>query len=332
MTANSAITLAHLSDLHMPRPGFASPRHWTIKRSLGYINWQRGRKRAFAREATDAIVADLLKKAPDHIAVTGDLTNFGLPDELDDATKWLTALGPSSKVSVVPGNHDIYVPLRSDIGTARWAEYMRSDQYGASLTAAMNPLPPPGGDIRDAFPYVRRMGNVALIGLNSSLPMPPFVAAGVLGQQQLDRLEDLLKQLAKNQLFRLIIVHHPPLKSLAGYRRGLRDANQFADVLRRAGAELVLHGHNHTNTSVTTEGPNGPVPVIGIAAAGMVKNHKQPGALARYNLITINDAGTPNCQVHLTGYGLLSPNGPVVELENRDVPVGRADLGVMAGA
>ena len=38
----------------------------------------------------------------------------------------------------------------------------------------------------EAFPFVRMLGPVALIGINSAVPTPPLVASGRLGAAQLD--------------------------------------------------------------------------------------------------------------------------------------------------
>ena len=54
----------------------------------------------------EAIKAD----KPDHLAVTGDLVNLALDAELELARLWLETLGRPEDVSVVPGNHDAYVP------------------------------------------------------------------------------------------------------------------------------------------------------------------------------------------------------------------------------
>ena len=37
-------TIAHISDVHLsPIDGF-TPRHWSLKRALGYANWLRQRR------------------------------------------------------------------------------------------------------------------------------------------------------------------------------------------------------------------------------------------------------------------------------------------------
>ena len=102
-------TLAHLSDPHLaPLP---QPRWSELigKRITGYINWQRRRRFIHDAGTLDKIVADLKTQAPDHIAVTGDLTNIALPDEFVRGRAWLQGLGAPADVTVIPGNHDAYV-------------------------------------------------------------------------------------------------------------------------------------------------------------------------------------------------------------------------------
>src|SRR5262245_50154103 len=95
--------LAHLSDPHLaplPRPRLAE---LAGKRAIGYLNWLRKRRAMHRTDVLARIVADLKAQAPDHIAVTGDLTNISLPNEFAPARTWLDGLGPSSGVTLVPG-------------------------------------------------------------------------------------------------------------------------------------------------------------------------------------------------------------------------------------
>src|ERR1700683_1213460 len=99
--------LAHISDLHLAvRPGLMQ---FASKRGLGFINWHRARKYIHRIEALNAITRDLQATAVDHIAVTGDLVNLSLPAEYAWARKWLESLGTPNNVTVIPGNHDLYV-------------------------------------------------------------------------------------------------------------------------------------------------------------------------------------------------------------------------------
>ncbi|MGZ3311328.1 MAG: metallophosphoesterase family protein, partial [Xanthobacteraceae bacterium] len=101
--------LAHLSDPHLgPLP---APRWRELlgKRATGLINWRRKRHRIHRGDVLARIVADIKGQAPDHVAVTGDLVNISLPGEYPPARDWLAKLGPPHDVTLVPGNHDIYV-------------------------------------------------------------------------------------------------------------------------------------------------------------------------------------------------------------------------------
>jgi len=291
--SSDTITLAHISDVHIaPLPALGL-RHLNLKRGLGYLNWQRARKHTHSRFALDLIVADALAHGPDHVAVTGDLINLGLPAEYEAATAWLASVGSPGRVTVVPGNHDIYTTLRNDPGVARWADYMRSDAWGqrfsSEATARVAGLP---------FPFVRRVGPVALIGVNSAVETPPFVAAGEVGEAQRKALGEVLSQLDGEGLIRVVLIHHPPLPGQAPPRRGLRDAPELSRVLAEHGAELVLHGHNHCDSHMDfarLAEVGGSIPVIGVASGSMARMHgNEP--LGRYNLLRI---GRVDGRVHI---------------------------------
>ena len=298
------VTIAHLTDVHLgPIAGF-TPRHWNLKRTLGYLNWVRKRRHDHERAVLDRLVADLIAQAPDHVAVGGDLCNIGLPQEHLTALAWLKALGPPERISVVPGNHDIYCASGRDPGVERWAHYMASDAQGAAFT-----------DGAAGFPFVQIVGRVALVGVNSALPTPPAMAWGCVGGEQLARLAGALDRLAGAGLFRLLLIHHPPLPGQASAARGLKDAAALEAVLRRHGAELVVHGHNHLNTLAWRTSGAGAFPVVGAPSASLGRPHRlEP--LARYNLYRI-DATTR--AIELTGRGLEDPGGSVVEVERRNL-------------
>ena len=69
------VTLAHVSDLHLPFDPVLSPAQRLSKRQLSVWSWRR-RRHLQRSEILDALAADLRAHAPDHIVDTGDLTNF----------------------------------------------------------------------------------------------------------------------------------------------------------------------------------------------------------------------------------------------------------------
>ncbi|PWT90181.1 MAG: metallophosphatase [Proteobacteria bacterium] len=269
--------LAHVSDLHLAAP----PRLAQLagKRGLGFVNWHRGRKNIHKVEALDALTSDLKSFAVDHIAVTGDLVNLSLPGEYARARAWLEALGPPSHVTVIPGNHDIYVPGAVDGPSSFWGDYMRGDD---------------GADA-GAFPFVRRRGDVALIALSSALPTGPFMATGRLGTSQLARFATALD--STRGFFRIVLIHHPPVSPASRYLRRLTDADEFRRVLAQKGAELVLHGHDHRRTLVWLDGPEHPIPALGAPSASARVPHHGENA-AGYNLLHLDgEAGRWRCEL-----------------------------------
>jgi 3',5'-cyclic AMP phosphodiesterase CpdA len=298
-------TLAHISDLHLgPIAGF-HPRYWNLKRGLGYLNWQRQRRVVHQRLLADAIAADAVAQKPDHIAVTGDLANIGLPSEYEAALSWLKSVGAPEYVSVVPGNHDIYT-ARTHGGSCleTWAPYMCSE--------------PANGPPRIAtFPYVRRIGPLALIGLNSAVPTPSFVASGRLGPAQLEALGTVLQDLGREDAIRVILIHHPPLPGQTPPRRGLEDASEFARIIEEHGAELILHGHNHVDMLAWRTHKQGNIAVVGVASGSAGRLHgNEP--LARYNLLHIGRT-EGRVSITCTTRGFSDAGGDIVDLARREL-------------
>jgi 3',5'-cyclic AMP phosphodiesterase CpdA len=304
------LTLAHLSDVHLSPVRGVALRQLNVKRGLGYLNWQRKRKYVHRAASLDLVVQDLKAQRPDHIAVTGDLINLGLPGEYEAARAWLDDVGPPQVVTVVPGNHDIYTNLRNHPGVELWSEYMQPDAWGAKLLSGC--VAPPTAE---GFPFVRRIGRIALIGLNSAVKTPPFVASGRLGEAQMAVLPGLLERTHREGLVRVVLIHHPPLPGLAPGRRALRDAAELERVLAVHGAELVLHGHNHRDNHVDLAWAKGRIPVIGVASGSGARAHKDE-PLGRYNLLHITPTES-GAQIECITRGLDASGSRVEQVDRK---------------
>jgi 3',5'-cyclic AMP phosphodiesterase CpdA len=271
------------------------------KRLLGWLSWRVRRSKNHRGEVLDALVDDLAVTRPDQIAITGDLTNVSLEAEFAAAREWLRRIGAPEQVTAVPGNHDAYVRVPRARSWDLWSEYLVSDRDGRVLLGANSTSDAAGL----SFPSLRLRAPLAIVGVCSALPTPPFFASGEVGADQLERLERALVELADGDLFRVVLIHHPPGPRATSARRGLRDARALCDVLRRAGAELVLHGHLHRTSVVSLEGPHGPIPVVGGRSASDVG--RRPKKRAQYHLFDIEasgrEAGRPRFRVTLRTRG-----------------------------
>jgi 3',5'-cyclic AMP phosphodiesterase CpdA len=270
----AAFTLAHLSDPHLPPLPAAGLFELAGKRALGYLNWKRNRHRYHRRDVVDVLMSDLQAQMPDHIAITGDLVNLALEAEFAPALAWLQIVGPPDRVTVVPGNHDAYVRATAHRLTETWGSYLAGDDTIGR------------GD--DIFPALRRRGPLALIGVSSGVPTPPLMATGWLGRSQMYALERMLATLASEQIFRVLLIHHP-LRSSARAKR-LTDSAGLLALLKQYGVELVLHGHDHVHSTIWVEGPNGSsIPVVGVPSASALAHGRYPDAA--YNLFSISRDG-----------------------------------------
>ncbi len=259
--------LAHISDLHMaltPRPA-----QLLSKRGLGFINWHRKRKHIHRRDILDAITTDLKAQAKDHIAVTGDLVNLSLPIEYERARDWLHTIGGAKDVTVIPGNHDVYVQQATDAPATYWGDYMTGD------------------DGVQRLPFLRRRNGVALIALSSGVATGPFMATGKLGAPQLARLAALLEQ--TRDAFRVVLIHHPPLSPRRRHLRRLIDGADLRGVLAAKGAELLLHGHDHRRALLWLDGPGVRIPAVGVPSASAWRRHSDEDG-AGYHLFNIDGA------------------------------------------
>jgi len=163
--------IAHFSDLHLLSLIGVGPLRFLGKRLSGYANLRLKRSHVHRSEYVRAIAKEIKSRGIDHVVVTGDLTNLALEPEFELAREVLRDdLGlDASRVSVVPGNHDLY--------TGGSQRELRFSEYCADYIASDLPLlavSVPAG----RFPFVKLRGPVAVIGLSSAVTRPPFVAAG----------------------------------------------------------------------------------------------------------------------------------------------------------
>jgi 3',5'-cyclic AMP phosphodiesterase CpdA len=282
--------LAHLSDPHLGPLPPASVRELASKRVLGYINWHRNRAVAMKGDLLARLIAAVHDEEPDHIAVTGDLVNIALPAELEPAKVFLQSLGTGTDVTVVPGNHDAYVPGALVRATEAWCQWIVGDSDKRS----------------PSWPTVRRRGDVALVGVSTARASAPFMATGHVSLQQVRLLGERLKALGNEGLFRVVLIHHPPLRGSTDWHKRLIGGSRVRHAVRCFGAELVLHGHTHLATRMEMDGPNGPVPVIGVPSASQEPGGAKPGS--GFNLFEI-DRTNEGWSLSHHEHRILKPNG-----------------------
>lgn len=285
--------LAHISDIHLgPLPPI-SKRELASKRITGYINWKRNRSKHQDRNITAGLIEYMDGLKPDHKVITGDLINLGLDSEIENARKWLEQISDPKDATVICGNHDAYVRGSFAKSLNAWAPWIVGDKNK-----------PINSD--KEFPSVRRRGKISIISCNSARASAPFLATGYFKYDQAIRLKEILEVERKTGQCRVVIIHHAPFPNATPKHKRLLGLNNFLQVIKTEGADLILHGHTHLDTLTSIKGPNSDIPIVCVPAAFQWTGHKKPSS--GLNIFNIQKSNTnknnANWQIEVERHGL----------------------------
>jgi 3',5'-cyclic AMP phosphodiesterase CpdA len=273
------VRLAHFSDLHLLSLEGSRFYHFANKRWVGALNLMTNRARHYVGEAFEDMITDLNQVGVDHALCTGDVTNLAFASEFRFARERFDriALGPR-EITCIPGNHDSYVAEGVGLFATIFADYHATDPGWAWSEDDRQ------GKADDLhWPIVRIRGDVAVVGLSTSLETPWFTAWGRLGAGQLARVRRVLADPRLAGKARVVAIHHPVLgKRAASAVRGLRDHAELGAVVAEVGAEVVVHGHEHRDLRGALRGPAGDVPVLGVPSG--TYGASDPTRTARYRI------------------------------------------------
>jgi len=292
--------LAHISDVHLGPLPKVTLAELASKRITGYVNWRRNRRKHMFGTALEEIIEALALTDIDHVAITGDLVNLATSTEIEIAAKWLETNFLPEKCTLVPGNHDAYVPGALKHALRSWRPWFRTGHEPAESSS--------GKHLK--FPTIAERSDVAMIGVSSANASLPFMATGDFSSKQAKAAGKLLDSAREKGQFRVVLIHHPPIKNAASWHKRLIGISRFQKMLRTHGAELVLHGHTHLDSLHHIKTPDGYVPVVGIASASQSPGGGKPNAA--FNLFEISgEAG--NWKLEHRRFSLLDSSDGVTE-------------------
>ena len=169
----------------------------------------------------------------DVLALAGDLTNYGQPDEMEPLLNVLVRL--RLPVVVVLGNHDY--------------ESGKEQELCRMMNAAGIKVLDGSGYERDGVGFAGTKGFVGGFGRGVLTPfgereIKDFVRASV---DEAMKLERGMSQLRTEK--RVIVVHYSPIaETVQGEAPEIfpfMGTSRLAEVIDRHGADLVVHGHAH---------------------------------------------------------------------------------------
>jgi 3',5'-cyclic AMP phosphodiesterase CpdA len=247
----NTLTIAHLSDLHINHRYFPE-RSALLRETL--------------RECNDRNI--------EHLIITGDISHLGRGEELEQCGEILREHGywDSSTLTVTIGNHDIFGGpyFAEDVLTfpgicreTAFDEKVRrfTDVFAQSFESSIH------GDGESFFPFVKLVGDMALIGINTiarwSALKNPLGSNGEVDDMQFKRLERVFND-SRLQGRRLIVLTHHHFHTpkylktcsvlgnawqrVEGHTLKLRGRKRLLELFKLHGVEKILHGHVHEHT------------------------------------------------------------------------------------
>ncbi len=270
------VIIAHLSDLHVLDLENVRARDFFSKRAVGGTNLLTGRRNSHPLELAERLIEDVTRIAPDHVVVTGDVTNLSLPGEFQRATRLLQPLWGYDKLTVIPGNHDCY--------TAGAQAESRFERFFGELLFKDNTCTG-----TEQSPAIKVFDDVVIVGLSSALKTGALMSWGQVGTGQLDRLDAALTRPDVQGKSIIALIHHnlhkrDPFKELTS---SLRDREELIARLLAHNVNVLCHGHTHRSNRFEVSLGSHSMLVIGSGSS--TQNTADPERVARYNLMQVED-------------------------------------------
>lgn len=231
-TVRRMTLIAHISDLHLLEDAIheRSGASWM---RLQWLTFGKPRSPATRRLRVRKLLDRALRAHADHLVITGDLTEDGTPGQFESLAHILAESGWSpSRVTLVPGNHDLYSHPQA------WTDALRGplQRYAAtSQEGAILPLP-----------------DACIVPLWTAFHQPFMRAAGAIEKKAIDALADWTALRSHEWHTVVLAQHHSPDPHVIGplqWLDGLSGHEALRGVLTRHDHVHVLHGHTHAATS-----------------------------------------------------------------------------------
>jgi len=177
----------------------------------------------FVPSVAEALLQAIPSLAPDAIVVSGDLTQRAKRHQFEQARQFFDRMSDFPML-IVPGNHDV----------ALWRIFERLFKPYALYREVISP---------DLNP-VLHVGNVVLVGLNSTAPRRS-ISNGRLDRRQLEHSEKVFGGVPDDKV-RIVVAHH---QFAPGHDRvfdiDMPGARRAIDCLVEQKVEMILGGHLH---------------------------------------------------------------------------------------
>ncbi len=238
--------IAHISDTHV------SPEYnrWNILKLKNLLS----------------IVVD---EKYDHLVITGDIAGHGEERDFRSVRRLLKyfELLEYEKLTVTIGNHDIFGGVHRAEDLFSFGKHCRSVNYADKIElferTFRETFPIKAYESERVFPFVKIVGPVVFVGMNSVRPFHPLLnpvgSNGHVSDRQLDSVKRILNHPSIDGLRKIVLIHHhfdkyQPYSESMGSRLyhafeshtlKLHQKKKVEEVFRNSKIDAVLHGHTH---------------------------------------------------------------------------------------
>lgn len=243
----TSLTIAHVSDLHFGRDV-----------SLTQV---------------EALEAQLPGLKPDAIVLSGDISQRARHGEFQMARFFRDRVGKTAPVLTIPGNHDVQwwaSPFGIRGSDPLYRKYRR--YFGPDLAPHFEI---PGAYITGALTSYGVAAGSMTWNLND------MAVKGHLPDSEVVRVSRYFAS-APPQAVRVLVVHHNVLRGDISRRMGLARWRQAHQQLRATGADLILCGHDHQESSGQIDGS------VAVSTTGTLTSRTRGQRPSAYNVITVD--------------------------------------------
>jgi 3',5'-cyclic AMP phosphodiesterase CpdA len=249
-----------------------------------------------------ALLGSILEQGCDHLLITGDIVSTADPDDFFLAREILDKFGflSGSKLTVVPGNHDIFGGPHRAVDVLSFPRYIRSVDYTRHLNLFVEAFeesfegctPLVAGRV---FPFMKQIGPFALLGLNSIPPWSPWDnplgSNGLIDDAQWEGIFDAMDSPLFRGMIPIVALHHhfndlvtDDSSTNALWRiiehktMRMKKRRKLLRLFNALKVRYVFHGHIHRNETYERQG------IRFVNGAGAVCD--DPIRLLKFNVVT----------------------------------------------
>lgn len=247
------------------------------------------------------LLKDIVERKCDHVFFTGDLAENPKASDFQYVREILYYYGllDASRMTVVPGNHDIFGGAEKGIESIFFSLTCKKTDYEENLDTFIDTFKETFPN-NNSYPFLKIINNIAIVGINSndrwSEDKNPEGSNGKIQKEDFRKLRKILSSNEVKGKVIIILIHHhlnkPELKEdLPGHSLWLKviewkmrlyGRKKLLRFFKKYNVNLILHGHTHVNEIYNLKG----VSIVNSSACLMPLTDDQ---VRKYNIIYVPD-------------------------------------------